>query len=282
MSEPPIAVVTGATSGIGLSTARHLVEQGWTVYAGYRKEEDGERLAAMGLPRLVPLEMDVTDPDNLHTAAGRLGNELPAGKLDALVNNAGIALAGPMEYLPVAELRRQFEVNVFGLVQITQLLMPFLRSARGRIVNIGSVSGILPIPLMGPYSGSKFALEAISEAWRMELAPWGMPVVLVDPGAVKTAIWNKGRSWADSLETDLPGAAQSRYGRMMHRLRELTYESEKRGVPPEAVAKAVHQALTARRPHTRYFVGQVLLQRIIARYVPSSFRHRLLRRMLRE
>jgi len=281
MSEPPIAVITGATSGIGLSTARHLVDQGWTVYAGYRKDEDGERLAAMGLPRLLPLALDVTGADSMNAAAGRLGNELPAGQLNALVNNAGIALAGPMEYLPVAELRRQFEVNVFGLVQITQLLMPFLRRARGRVVNIGSVSGILPIPLMGPYSGSKFALEAISEAWRMELAPWGMHVVLVDPGAVQTPIWDKGRAWADSLETDLPEAAQSRYGRAMQRLRELTHESEQRGVPPAEVAEAVHRALTAKQPHTRYFVGQVLLQRIIARYVPSSLRHRLLLRLMK-
>lgn len=189
-------VVTGASTGIGEATALRFDRRGWQVFAGVRSQTDAERLTAQAGSRLRTVMLDVTDEQMVGAAADTIRSAVGRGGLAGVVNNAGVALGGPVEYLPLEEWRRQLEVNVLGQIAVTKAMMPMIRQGRGRIVFIGSISGRVAAPMMGPYSASKFALEAIAETLRHELRPWGIRVVLIEPGAVKTAIWDKavGRS----------------------------------------------------------------------------------------
>ena len=184
-------VVTGASSGIGAACARHLDSLGFTVWAGVRKKQDGEQLARLTSARLHILMLDVTDLESIAAAAHTLSEAAGATGLAGLVNNAGISVAGPLELLPLSEVRTQFEVNVLGALGVTQALLPLLRKARGRLVNISSIAGLAATPFLGAYCGSKFALEAMSDALRLELAPWGIAVSLIEPGAVQSQIWER-------------------------------------------------------------------------------------------
>ena len=243
-------VVTGASTGIGEATAVHLSELGFDVRAGVRKDEDAERLRGRGL---TPLKLDVTDPASVQAARDELGDAPLAG----LVNNAGIALSGPLEFIPLDELRRQLDVNLVGQVAVIQALLPALRRARGRIVNVSSIGGRVALPLIGPYNASKFALEGVSDSLRRELRGQGVDVVVVEPGGVKTPIWKKGNAEADRLLEQMPPEAERLYGGLADALRKQTVKIERdRGMEPEAVAEVVGTALTARRPRTRYLVGR--------------------------
>lgn len=261
-------LVTGASTGIGEACVHLLAERGDRVYAGVRRVEDGERLVAevgagtargaeggVGAP-VVPVLLDVTDAEQVAAAAERIDEEVGADGLLGVVNNAGIARGGPVEYLPLDDWRLQLEVNVVGQVAVTQAVLPLLRRAEhARVVFIGSVSGRLSTPLMAPYGASKHALEAIAESMRHELAPADIKVVLVEPGAIKTAIWDKGRALADELEERMPAEAAERYADHIAAVRKGIEDQDRNGIPPRKVAEVVERALHGRRPRARYLVG---------------------------
>lgn len=247
-------LITGASTGIGEACALHLDAQGHRVYAGVRKEEDAERLRAAASDRLVPVSIDVTDAVQIDAVAKQIDGD--GGVLHGLVNNAGVARGGPLEYLPIEVWREQLEINVVGQVAVTQAMLPLLRKGRGRIVFIGSIGGRVANGLMGPYSASKFAIEAIGSALRQELRLWGMHVSVVEPGAIRTAIWDKGRETSDRLEAELPAEARERYAAHIEAIRKGIEMQDRNAIGPEAVAKAVDHALFARTPKTRYLVGK--------------------------
>jgi NAD(P)-dependent dehydrogenase (short-subunit alcohol dehydrogenase family) len=243
-------VVTGASTGIGEATAHHLKRLGFEVHAGVRKPEDAERLRAAGL---APLTLDVTDSQSIAAARSQIGD----GPLAGLVNNAGVAVSGPVEFVPIEELRRQLEVNLIGQVAVTQAFLPQLRQGGGRVVNVSSIGGRVALPLMSPYNASKFGLEAVSDSLRRELRHLGVKVIVVEPGGVKTPIWRKGNSAADELLASAPPEAESLYGDMVQSLREEADKIDReRGLPPEAIAEVIGESLTSRRPRTRYLVGR--------------------------
>jgi NAD(P)-dependent dehydrogenase (short-subunit alcohol dehydrogenase family) len=269
-------LVTGASTGIGEATALHLRELGFDAVAGVRKDEDAERLRGHGL-RTVGL--DVTDADSI--AAGR--DELAGRPLAGLVNNAGVAVAAPLEFLPLDQLRRQLEVNLIGHVAVTQAFLPSLRAASGRIVNVSSIGERVSMPLMGAYTMSKFGLEAFSDSLRRELLPQGVNVIVVEPGGVKTPIWRKGGELADQMIADMPAEATRLYGRMIDRLRALTVRiAQQTGIAPQEVAEVIATALTARHPRARYLVGRDAKVRArVAKVVPDRLMDRAIARAMR-
>lgn len=269
-------VVTGASSGIGEATARTLAQGGFRVLAGVRSGADAERAGALH-DRVEPVTVDVTDQGTVDGLAARIGDAPLAG----LVNNAGISVSGPLEFVPLDEWRRQLEVNVIGQVAVTQALLPALRRARGRIVNIGSVGGRVAVPLLSPYAASKFALEGITDSLRRELRPLDVHVAIVEPGAIATRIWEKGTAAADATLAQAPPEAERVYGPTIEAVRAQARQAAERAIPPAEVAKAVEHALTARRPRTRYPVGRDARQRIrAAAILPDRAFDALVARML--
>jgi NAD(P)-dependent dehydrogenase (short-subunit alcohol dehydrogenase family) len=283
----PLALITGTSTGIGRATALRLLERGWTVLAGVRDEDSGERLAAEagGAERLIPLQLDVTDPAQIAEAAARV-EELaaqrgasPAGGLDALVNNAGIGVGGPLELLAPEDLRRQFDVNVHGQVAITQALLPALRRARGRIVFVSSVGGRVAMAFTAPYAASKHAIEALGDALRVELHSSGVKVALVEPGSVATPIWDKGK--ADAERVSIPPELEGAYGHVPAAMEKVLRDTARRGVPPELVAETIERALTERRVKARYVVGRdARVMLAVKRLLPDLVFDRIARRVL--
>jgi NAD(P)-dependent dehydrogenase (short-subunit alcohol dehydrogenase family) len=265
-------LVTGASSGIGEATARRLARGGWRVLAGVRRDEDARRVREAGT---TPLHLDVTEAESIAAAAETVGE-----RLDGLVNNAGIALAAPLEFVPLDELRRQLEVNVVGQVAVTQAVLPALRRARGRIVNVGSIAGRSALPFLGPYAASKFALEAISDALRVELRPWGIEVVVVQPASIATPIWRRSAARADELADRLPRELTELYGEAIALVRRAAAATDERAEPPERVAAVIERALTATRPRTRYLVGKDAKRRARLERLPDRVRDRVLLRAL--
>ncbi|MGO8960656.1 MAG: SDR family oxidoreductase [Streptosporangiaceae bacterium] len=260
-------LVTGASTGIGAACARHLDQLGHRVYAGVRREEDAQALRERG-SRIVPVFLDVTDQAQVNAVASRIAGD-DAG-LDGIVNNAGIAKGGPLEYLPLDIWREQMEVNVLGQVAVTKAMLPLIRSARGRIVFIGSISGKVATMMMGPYCASKFAIEAITDSLRHELHPWHISVSIVEPGAIKTAIWDKGRREADDLERDLPAEARTRYASHIAAIRKGIDLQDRHGADPQRVAEAVEHALFSPRPKARYLIGtDAKVQSAMVRCLPD-------------
>lgn len=245
-----IVVVTGASTGIGAACVTHLSELGFDVYRGLREPSEDARA----------LLLDVTDERHIAALRERFAGERVAG----LVNNAGIAISAPIEFVPLADLRRQLEVNVVGLVAATQALAAPLRAGRGRIINIGSIGGRQASPFFGPYNASKFAVEALTDAMRGELAPSGITVTVVEPGAIRTPIWGKGRETEDHVLDSLGPDGQALYGERLRRVRELTKRLEHSGLEPDAVARVVGRALTSARPRTRYVVGLAARGQLLA------------------
>lgn len=264
-----LALVTGASTGIGRACATHLTGLGYEVLAGVRKESDAP-------PGTEPVRLDVTSEDDVVAAAGRVG-----GDLAALVNNAGVAITGPVEAVPVQEWRRQMEVNLLGQVAVTRALLPALLRARGRVVNLSSIGGRVAGPLFGPYAASKFALEAMTDSLRREVAQFGVRVVSVEPGGIATPIWDKGLQDADRLIDEMPEEARRRYHRLIASVRHEAQRMSRDGLPPEAVAEVVGWALTARRPRTRYVVGRdARIQAALARLLPDRAFDALIARRL--
>lgn len=275
-------VITGASTGIGRACALRLDRMGWRVFAGVRRPADGEALRAKASERLTPVEIDVTNEASIARAAEQAVEATGDEGLGGLVNNAGISVAGPLEFLPLEELRRQLEVNVTGQVAVTQAFLPLIRKGNGRIVFMGSISGRLATPFLGPYAASKFALEAIADALRVELRPWDIPVSIVEPGSIATPIWDKGQDAADELEQRLSPQGHELYDPAIAAVRQAARDAAARGVPPGRVARAVAHALTARRPKTRYLVGNdARLQLAMASLLPDRARDSMVSRVMK-
>ena len=273
----PTVLVTGASRGIGKTIATRLADDGWDVIAGVRNAEDGERLKAENA-RITPITLDVTD--GTHVAA--LADSLPR-QLDAVVNNAGVVVGGPMEGLPLAELRRQLEINVTGQIAVTQAVLSRLRASRGRVVFISSLNGKVSFPLMGPYCASKFALEAAADALRIELRPWGIAVVVVEPAQTDTDMWRTAHAVADEIEDRMPDDVRRLYDKHIAGFRKSIPAGQKVAVPPEKVAAVVEEALTARHPRARYVVGLgPKLQLALLSAMPTRMRDRVLRAVAKQ
>jgi NAD(P)-dependent dehydrogenase (short-subunit alcohol dehydrogenase family) len=271
----PSVLITGASRGIGRAIALRLAANGWETYAGVRKAADGDELAAASGGTIRPLVLDITDAEQV----AALDDALPA-TLDALVNNAGIVVAGPIEAVPLEELRRQLEVNVVGQVGVTQALLPRLRPVRGRIVFVSSVSGRISNPMTGAYSGSKFALEAIADALRMELRPWRIPVVLVEPAQTDTDMWRTAEELLEDVVGDLSPEMRALYAGHIDGQRVAVPKAAKMAVPVENVAEVVERSLTATRPKARYVVGAgPRLAAGVVPLMPSRLRDALLAAM---
>lgn len=253
---PPAFVITGASTGIGKACALELDRRGFHVFAGVRSEAAAENLRAEASVRLVPVPIDVTDAASIAAAVETVGRALGDAGVAGLVNNAGIAVPGPLEAVPIELLRRQFEVNVIGQVAVTRAFLPLLRKSRGRIVNMSSINGGFSAPYLGPYSASKFALEAITDAFRVELRTWGIQVSAVEPGAIDTPIWQKSTDAADDLAENVSPEVMSLYEADLAVLRNAVAKLASRALPVDRVVRAVIHALTSRRPKTRYFVGR--------------------------
>jgi NAD(P)-dependent dehydrogenase (short-subunit alcohol dehydrogenase family) len=230
-------LITGASTGIGAATARHLLEQGMTVFAGVESEADQ---VPSGARRLV---LDVGSDTSIASAFAGLD------ELHAVVNNAGIGVPGPLEALPLDQLRRQLDVNVGGQVAVTQAALPLIRRSGGRIVFVGSVGGILASQFAGAYHASKFAIEAIADVWRQELDPEGIPVVLIEPAVISTPIWDKAIARLDALEVP------ERYRERLSSFRDSLRSADEHGKDPADVAEVIAEALTSDKPDTRYVVG---------------------------
>jgi NAD(P)-dependent dehydrogenase (short-subunit alcohol dehydrogenase family) len=262
-------LVTGASTGIGAACAVQLTRSGWRVLAGVRREGD----APEGTEEVL---LDVTDTRQVEAAARRVD------ELHGLVNNAGIALAAPLEFVPLEELRHQLDVNVLGQVAVTQAFLPALRTGRGRVVFIGSIAGRSALPFLGPYSASKHALEAIADALRLELSPWGIGVTIVEPGTIKTPIWTRSAARADDLLASMDGRErlEELYGERIARFRRVALARGEAGAPAETVAEVVENALTATRPPTRRLVGRDARIRAAFELLPDRLRDRVYKRLL--
>jgi NAD(P)-dependent dehydrogenase (short-subunit alcohol dehydrogenase family) len=278
MTAPSAIVVTGASTGIGADAAATLARRGYIVYAGVRSDADGARVEAAA-PNVRALRLDVTDATSIVAAARTV--EAGGIALHGVINNAGIAIAGPLELLPVDELRRQFEVNLFGAVAVTQAFLPALRAARGRVVFVGSISGRLATPFIAPYSASKFALRAIADALRVELRPFGVQVALIEPGSVATPIWEKGRDGKDRLLALLGAEAPARYGAAIDAVFATTAHEERTGMAVERVSAAIVDALTAAKPKSNYLLGASARAGSILALLPAGLRDRAIRRAMR-
>jgi NAD(P)-dependent dehydrogenase (short-subunit alcohol dehydrogenase family) len=261
------ALVTGASSGIGAACSVRLARADWRVFAGVRRAGD----APQGTEEIL---LDVTDGDQVRAAAERIG------ELHGLVNNAGIALAIPLEFIPLQELRRQLEVNVVGQVGVTQAFLPHLRRSRGRIVFIGSIAGQSALPFLGPYAASKHALEAVADTLRLELGPFGVDVSLVQPGSIKTPIWAKSAHVADELSNGAGAELGDLYGERLAAFRSFALRRGAKGASPDEVARVVEEALTAGRPRTRKLVGLDAKLRAGVERLPDRLRDRVYERML--
>jgi NAD(P)-dependent dehydrogenase (short-subunit alcohol dehydrogenase family) len=273
-------VITGTSTGIGWGTAKVLLKNGFRVFGSVRKTADAERLSLEFGDNFVPLLFDVTDEAATRAAADQVRAELGGERLFGLVNNAGIAVFGPLLGLPVTEFRHQIEVNLVGMVITTKAFAPLLgvdpqlKGPPGRIVNISSVGGRIALPFGTPYNASKFAVEGLSEGLRRELLPFEIDVIVIGPGAVATAIWEKGE------QVDVTPYLNTPFGPPLERLRELARAEAKRGLPPERIGETILHALTAARPKVRYAVSPQPVLDWVLRHLPKRLVDRLMGRRL--
>jgi len=275
-------LVTGASTGIGAACAMDCARRGMTVFAGVRNLEAGEALKKKAGTSLIPVQLDVTDADSIARCAELVGRTVGPAGLGGLINNAGIAIGGPLEVIPIAQLRKQLEVNVIGQIAVTQAVLPLVRQARGRIINMGSIAGRGTIPMMGPYSASKFALEALTDALRMELRPWGIEVSIIEPGAIDTPIWEKSLKTSIEIEEAVTEEGKRLYGETASRVREAVDQSARRAISVEHVVEAVWHALTAVRPKTRYLVGRdAKMRAFMVKWMPDRVQDWILYKALK-
>jgi NAD(P)-dependent dehydrogenase (short-subunit alcohol dehydrogenase family) len=272
VSDKGTVFVTGASSGIGRATVERLTDDGYAVVAGVRKHGDAPSAA------VAEVLLDLAEEASIAPACAEvLGLAGENGGLVALVNNAGINVAGPSELLAVSEWRRQFEVNLFGHLSVTADLLPAIVDGRGHVVNVGSIGGRISVPFLGPYSASKFAMRAWSDALRVELAPHGVRVVLIEPGAIATPIWAKGNAQADEMEEGLTEEQRRRYGSQIRRIRRAASFTESRAVPPEKVAHVISRSISSPRAAGRQIVGQDAKVQALLSLLPTRALDRVLR-----
>ena len=251
------ALITGTSTGIGEACVARLAAQGWTVYAGVRSTEDGDRVKAQHAGDVRPVILDVIKRDDINRVIEEITSEVGDRGLQALVNNAGVGVGGPNEYVSEEDWRWVFDVNVFGIVALTKAAIPLLRAGHGHIVHIGSVAGRFAAPGFGPYAASKHALEAIAESQRHEFARSGTPikVSLVEPGEILTAIWDKTEAMTDEIARQFDDTGRRRYGWLLDQARGFVAEGREKGIQASKVAEVIEQALTATKPKARYLVG---------------------------
>ncbi len=277
-------VITGCSTGIGRASALHLARRGWRVFAGVRKETDAKSLEDEGAGLLTPVMLDVVDKPSIDKTVELVTEEVGHAGLDGLVNNAGISVYGALEYLDPNELDRQLQVNVTAQVAVTQAFLPLIRKATGRIVFMGSSAGRAPsAPFFGPYTASKYALEAISESLRLELLPWGIKVSIVEPGAIESAIWDKGMDIFEEELQALPEEGRLRYEDAMRRGHQIADFLKGRAIPAQKVANKIEHALTAKRPRIHYLVGaDAVLRTYTESLTPKPVRDRVVSRFLNQ
>jgi NAD(P)-dependent dehydrogenase (short-subunit alcohol dehydrogenase family) len=271
-------LVTGASTGIGRATALRLDGAGWQVFAGVRRGGDAEALRQVGGANLQPLTLDITEPEQIAAAVERVQADA-GGRLDGLVNNAGVAVPSPLETIPIDDFRRQVEVNLTAQVAVTQALLPAIRGARGRIVFLSSIGGLQAFPFTGAYHAAKFGIEAVGDVFRQELRPWGISVSVIEPGSIDTPIWERG----ERTVAEIGGAEQrdALYGKRIDGYRRAVKELAERGIPPEKVAAKIEHALDARRPRTRYLVGlDAQIQARLKPLIPTRLFDRVVARMM--
>ena len=263
-------LITGASTGIGRAIAVFLAQTGHQVFAGVRKSQDGDQLIAEN-SLIIPVIIDVAKPDTIQTCLEQIAKLRDPAKPFSLVNNAGVVLAGPIEALKVSELRKQFDVNFFGLIETTQVFLPVIRESRGRIFNVSSISGRVSSLFLGAYSSSKFAVEAISDSLRQELAPFGIPVILIEPGPIKSEIWSKGFDNKEAAEQNcLPGRF-ALYEKRLKRFEEIVQTIADRSIPAIHVARKVAAALESTNPPIRIIIAPVKsrLEMHVGEWLPS-------------
>ena len=248
-------VVSGTSTGIGAATALYLAEKGFRVFAGVRRPADGEALETRASGELTPLLLEITDEASIAAAVDAVERAVGARGLAGLVNNAGIVVPGPLEFQPLADFRKQLEVNLVGQLAVTQAFLPLIRRGHGRIVNVGSIGGRLVLPMHGAYSASKFGMEALSDALRLELRQWRIPVSLVDPGATESAIFGKTLAAIDDVKAALDGNGQAQYDGQLDAIRRTVEKTAADAAPAKVLAKAIGDALMSDKPRTRYLAG---------------------------
>jgi NAD(P)-dependent dehydrogenase (short-subunit alcohol dehydrogenase family) len=268
--------VSGSSSGIGEACALGLDARGYDVFAGVRNEEDGKSLCQKASERLQPVIVDITDPEQIKTAFETVRQALGEKPLVGLINNAGISVGGPLEFVPTDRLRYIMEVNLIGHISVSQLFISLLRKSQGRIINVGSVSGIFASPMMGPYCASKYAMEAISDVMRRELKPWNIKVSLLEPGIISTKIWEKASMQAEHAIKEAPEELLHLYEPLIERIMKVAEESEKSAQSAEVVVKAVVHALTASRPKTRYRMGPKARFHKVMSWLPDNIQDRMI------
>jgi NAD(P)-dependent dehydrogenase (short-subunit alcohol dehydrogenase family) len=273
-------VVTGASKGIGRATALYLDKHGFRVFAGVRNPADGEALQKEASSALKPILLDITDTTQIKQAAQAVSEAVGADGLAGLVNNAGVAVGAPLEFIPLDQLRWQLEVNVVGQVAVTQAFLAAIRQARGRIVNVSSIGGRIAGPNIGAYHASKFALEGLTDTLRIELKRWGIEVISIEPGTIRTPIWETSTSLANQLIARMPPQFHELYPGMAAATERLASNSSKGGTLPEKVAEVIGHALTTPQPKTRYLVGpDARIGGMIIARLPDRLRDRLMTRM---
>lgn len=276
-----LAVVTGASTGIGVATARELARQGFHVLAGVRRDPDADAIRGQGIE---PLIIDITNPNHIDALATRVRGDSQGRPVRALVNNAAVGVNVPFEAFAIEDWRRLFEVNLFGHVAVTQALLPALIRSKGRVVNISSVGGKVAMATYGPYAATKFALEAVSDSLRREMAPFGVGVIVVEPGAVRTEMPGRAIATAHELASAMTPDQSRRYGPLVHAVTAQTasHTMSGSGLPADAAAKVIAKAITARKPRTRYTVGRdaALITRL-ARFLPDRTLDRAIAAALR-
>jgi NAD(P)-dependent dehydrogenase (short-subunit alcohol dehydrogenase family) len=248
-------LVTGASTGIGWATSLALVEKGWRVFSAVRKEADGKKLTEASSGKITPVIMDIVDYESVKRGAREIEKALGGAGLDALFNNAGISVQGPLEIIPIELFEQQIRVNVFGHVFVTQTFLPLLRKAQGRIVFTSSESGRMTLPLMAPYSASKFALEAAASALRIELRPWKIRVSTVELQTIKTPMWEKIDTSTEKLIASLPQQARDLYRDELKTLSVFPKWQAEMGISMKKAVRVIIRALSARSPKARYLVG---------------------------
>ncbi len=254
MNTNKMAVVTGASSGIGLATTQELARRGFHVLAGVRKHEDADRLASENVE---PVIVDITDEAQVAALADRAAHDPQGRRLNALVNNAGVALNAPVEAIPLAEWRRHFDVNFFGHVSVVQALLPALiEGSDGRLVNVSSIGGRVAFPTYGAYAAAKFALEGFSDVLRREVGRVGVKVIVIEPGTIATPMWGKGIATMDKLSATMTAEQHAHYGDLVAAMHKQSKVQAGSGIEPLRAAKVIADAIEARRPRTRYLVGR--------------------------
>jgi len=255
MSSPTV-LITGSSTGIGFACATYLDKQGFKVFAGIRNAADAGKLKASASDRLTPILLDVTNPESIQKAFDFVKNKVGEAGLSGLINNAGIGIASPVEFFPMSDLRRLFDVNVFGQISVIQTFLPLLRQAKGRIINIGSIGDRITMPFGGALCASKSAFASFTEAMRLELSSWGIKVCLIEPASISTPAVDKVKVGNEKSIENLSTEGARLYASNFRLFTQRAIEREKNGSQPEVVANVVYHALTTKQPKTRYLVGK--------------------------